>query len=312
MNQKQILLPGKIAGLSSDQTCIIHDLGEIRSKFQLRNDKEFSYSGLRWMYNDDSFIGVEYLRTESGRIYKGNIVRFGINGEIIDRIYESEDGELAGDTYPSRNDKKLLVTTERIGDKKKNPLEGLSRKQSVMIMDLEHKKVIKKIENIGSSPSLQIEESPWLYNGDRFVYSITSGRKIVNEGEVINPVEEGYAGVYIYDLTTDQKKLLIPGGRFAIASPIDNRVAYIKNNKSINVLDLNNNLEETVYEIGSKEKVPNVHWTPDGKHIYLVYFDYYLGLSDLFTSGEKLIEVSTGTEIPFEKIGHGFTSYTWK
>lgn len=308
--EKEIPLPGKIAVSKPDGTFVIYDSSGIAQQFQLRDDK-ISYSGLRWMHSRNSFVGVEYLQTESGRTNQGNVVRFDTGGKIIERIYESERGELAGDTYLSWDDKKLLVTTEKIGNNKDNPLEGLARKQSVMILDLKQKKIIKEIQNIGSSPNLQIEESPWFPDGNRFVYSLTSGRRIINEGEVINPLDNGYAGVYVYDLIKDESKLLTAGAHFAVASPINNSIAYIKKN-SIAVLDLNSNHEIIIYEFGEKDKITNIHWTPDGKYLYLAYFHYNLGLSDLFTTGEKLIEVSTGNEVLFNKIGHGFNPYTWK
>lgn len=309
-HERQISLPGRIAGLKLDRTFVIYDSGKIKTQFKLRDD-EISYSGLKWMYHNDSFVGIEYLQTKSGLTNRGNVVRFDIEGKIIDRIYESEEGELAGDAYPSWDDKKLLITSEKIGDRKDNPLEGLSRKQSVVIFDLERRKVIQEIENIGLSPNLQIEESPWLLDGNSFVYSLTSGRSIVNDGEIINPLEDGYAGIYIYDLVSGEKKLLVLGGRFVIASPTSNQIAYIIG-KSIKVMDLNSRSEKTVYEIGSEEKVSNIHWTPDGKCIYFPYFDYYMGLSDLFTSGEKLIDVNSGEEVQFKKLKHGFHPYTWR
>jgi hypothetical protein len=312
MNQQnEISLPGKIAVSKSDRSVIIYDSNKVKVQFKLRDDEEVRYSGLRWMHLNDSFIGIEYLQTKDGPIYQGNVVRFDLKGKIIERIYESEEGELAANAYPTRDDKNLLITSERISNRQNNPLEGLSRKQSVLILDLKQKKVIKEIQNIGSSPSLQIEESPWMHEGNRFIYSLTSGRKIVSEGEVINPLDEGYAGVYIYDLTSDQKKLLITDAHFAIASPISNRIAYIKEG-SIRVLDLDKNVEKIVYKFGVNDKVPNIHWTPDGKHIYFSYFHYHLGLSDLFTAGERLIEVNTGSEVLFTKIRNGFHPYTWR
>ena len=118
------------------------------------------------------------------------------------------------------------------------------------------------------------------------------------------------AGIYVYDLETDEHTLLVPDGRFAIASPNSNKIAFMKE-KSIWVLNLDDSTEMMLYQFRPKEKVPNMHWTPDGKYIYVVSFNYY-GVSDLFTSGEKLIEVSTGREVSFKKISHGFNPYTWK
>jgi Tol biopolymer transport system component len=182
---------------------------------------------------------------------------------------------------------------------------------SLEILDLDQKKVIIKIDSIGRSPNFWIEESPWLYEGYRFVYSIDGGTKLKlqDEEKLINPVETK-EGVYVFDVLSGERKLLVPNGRNAIASPASNKIAYEKEN-SIRVLDLNTNEEKVIYKHSSKEKLRGTHWTPDGKHIYFAY-TYNWGLSDLFHTGEKLIEISTGKEKPFKTMGLGFNSYTWK
>jgi len=310
MSEREIPLPGKIAVSSPEQVCSIFDNSDKRKvQFKLRDDNEISYGGLTWANQDDSFIGIEYLETATRGTSRGNVVRFDLSGNIIERIYESQEGEIAGSTYPSRNDKRLLFASQNKGDIKVNPLEGLSRMQSLVIMDLNQKKVVKRIENIGVAANFELRESPWLYDEDRFIYSISGENKIKIKGETINPVEEESAGVYVYDLTTDKKKLLIQGGRFGISSPTNFQLAFIKG-QSVWMLDLKSNATKMIYEAGTKEKVSNIHWTPDGKCIYLVYFDYYV--SDFFTSGEKLIEVSSSKEVGFKKIGQGFGAYSWK
>ena len=308
MSEKEIFLPGKITVSNSDRTCIIYDSNK-DVKFKLRDDKQFRYSGLKWMHKDDSFVGVEYLNTEKGLIYKGNLVRFDLTGKITERIYEAQDGELVGDTYLSRNDRRLMFILEIVGDIKINPLEGLNRQQSLVIMDFEQRKVFKRIENFGSSMSIDFEESPWLYDEDRLIYTVSSEKRIKVEGQDINSVAEGASGIYMYDLNTDQHKLLVPDGQFGICSPVNLQISYIKD-KSVWVLDLKDNTTKMVYEAEEKQKVSNIHWTPDGKYIYLACFNN--PGTDFFTTREKLIEVSTGEEIPFKKIGHGFIPYTWK
>lgn len=54
-----------------------------------------------------------------------------------------------------------------------------------------------------------------------------------------------------------------------------------------------------------------MHWTPDGESIYFAY-KYRWGIGDMFTTGEKLINASSGEEKPFMKIGHGFKPYSWR
>jgi hypothetical protein len=311
MQETSKALPGKIAfrNLMGSVCEIYEDSDSVKLKFKVRKDKKAEYDGFIWLNNRDYFLGTEYMPSLVREEIKGNVAMFDLSGNLIERIYESRNGENVGFTYPSRNDKRLLFTIDTVGDIQANPLEGLMRMQSIIVMDLQKKKIIKKIPNVGMVSNFDLCESPWLYDENRFVYSITSANKLVISGTTINPVDEATEGVYIYDISTDKKELLIPGGRFPIASPTSNQIAFIKE-RSVIVMNLKDTSSKIVYQMGSKETVKNIHWTPDGQYIYLVHFNYYM--FNFFTSGEKLIEISTGKNAPFKKIGQGFGYYTWK
>lgn len=309
VTEREMLPPGKIAVSSKGYYSVYDSSGVKTHELKLQENRQFWHSSLLWLHTQDAFVGIEGLKTATGGTSKSNVVIFDLDGNITERVYEAKENEIVGYAYPSWSDKLLLFTSSIMGKVEGNPLQGLSSKQSLVIMDFENKRVIKRIENIGASPGLQFEESPWLYDEHRFVYSISGENKVMNEGQEVNPIGPRTAGVYLYDIDSDHHTLLVPGARFVIASPNRNEIAFIKE-KSVMVLNLDDNTTKTVYEIGKKEKVPDIHWTPDGKYIYLVFFDYYV--ADLFTSGEKLIDVDTGNEMPFKKIGHGFTPYTWK
>jgi WD40 repeat protein len=309
VGRKEITLPGKIAVSLNDTFSIYDNSSTNRIKFRIRDNGKINYGAFRWINDSDLFIGIEYFKTAATGTNQGNVVCFDLSGTIVERIYESQDGEIAGDTYLSRNDKRLLFATEKKGDIKINPLEGLSRMQSIVIMDFDQRKVTKKIENIGVYPNFQLHESPWLFDEDHFIFSLSDENKIIVDGNDINPIQGDEAGIYVCDITTDQKKLLIAGARFGICSPVDLRICYIKD-QSIWILDMNDKTEKIVYKAGSKEKISNIHWAPNGKYIYLAYFNN--GNSNSINSGEKLIEVSSGKEISFKKIRHGFFPYTWK
>lgn len=310
VSEKEISLPGKIAIESSQSVCSVYDNSDkIKMEFRLEENKQFWHSSLIWLHKEDAFVGVEGLKKEPGRTYQSNVVLFDLRGNLVERIYESNEGEIVGYAYPSRNDKRLVFTLEIVGDIKLDPLEGLNRQQSLVIMDFEKRKVFKRIENFGTSMSIDFNESPWLYDEDRLIYTISGNKRITVEGQAINSVAEGASGIYMYDLNTDQHKLLVPDGQFGICSPVNLQICYIKD-KSVWILDLKDNTTKMVYEAGVKQKVSNIHWTPDGKYIYLAYFNN--PGTDFFSTREKLIEVITGEEIPFKKIGHGFIPYTWK
>ena len=307
-------LPGKIVVSNSQEReyFIYVDSDTPKSSFKLKNDNEATYSCWHWLNTKDTFVGTEGIPGLIPMEYRNNLVKFDLSGKVIDRIYEAEKGELASPRGSSWDDKYLVFTVERKEDPIKYPFEGLAPMVSLVVMDLEQKKVIAKLDSVGRFPNLRIEESPWLHKGYQFVYSIGDGTKFKVEGqeELINPVELT-EGVYLFDVLSNESKLLVPGGRSAMVSPSSDKIAYKKDN-SIRVLDLITNEEQTIYKHSPKEKLRGTHWAPDGKYIYFAY-TYYSGIADVLNgNGEKLIDASTGKEKSFKGIGHGFHPYSWK
>lgn len=307
-------LPGKIVVSNSHEReyFIYVDSDIPKSSFKFKKDQGADYSCWQWFNTKDAFVGTECIDGLTPMEYRCNIVQFDLSGKITGRIYEAEKGELAAPKNSSWDDKYLLFTIKREADPVKHPFEGLAPMVTLAVMDLEQKKMVVKLDSAGRFPNLWIAESPWLHEGYQFVYSNHSGVKFKLEGqeEFINPVESP-EGIYLFDVLSGERKLLVSGGHSAIASPTSNKIAYEKDN-SLRVLDLKTNKEKIIYTHSSKEFLRGTHWTPDGKSIYFAY-TYSWGIADMLNSnGEKLIEVSTGKEKPFKKIGHGFESYTWK
>lgn len=307
-NEQEITLPGKIAVTPrGEKTCFIFNNSDsITAQFNIRNEVLVEYSNFTWINGRDSFVGVEFIKTAETGINRGNIVCFDLSGNISSRIYESQDSEIAGGPYLSRSDRRLLFETVKKKDPKVNPFAGLSPEISIVVMDFKKKEIIKRVEKIGLGPSFVIVESPWLFDEDHFLYSISGDRKIIANGVRVNPKSEDDPGVYIYNILSGQKKLLIPDARFAICSPVDFRISYVKG-PSIWIMDLKDSTEKILYKGDTKEYISDMHWTPDGKFIYIIC--YWKNREEF---KEKLIEVSTNKEVPFKKIGHGFNSYTWK
>lgn len=307
-------LPGKIV-VSNSQTheyFIYADSDIPKSSFKFKKDKDADYSCWQWLNTKDAFLGTECIDGLTPMEYRCNIVEFDLSGKITGRIYEAEKGELAAPRNSSWDDKYLLFTIKRKADPVKYPFEGLAPMVSLAVMDLERKKVVAKLDSAGRFPNLWIQESPWLHEGYQFVYSIYSGVKFKLEGqeELINPVETT-EGIYLFDVPTGERKLLVAGGHSAMVSPTSNQIAYEKDN-SLRVLDLKTNKEKIIYKHGPKEGLRGTHWTPDGKFIYFAYTRQSRITDILNDNGEKLIDASTGKEKPFKKIGHGFQTYTWK
>jgi hypothetical protein len=307
-------LPGKIIVVNShiQEYFIYVDSNTPKSSFKFVDDEETNYSWIQWLNTKDAFVGTEGILGSTPMEFRYNIVQFNLSGEVTNRIYEAEKGELATPRNSSWDDKYLLFTIQREVDPVKYPFEGLVPMVSLAIIDLEQKKIVVKLDSVGRFPNLRIEESPWLYEGYQFVYSTGAGTKFNLEGqeELINPPETE-EGVYLFDVLSGEHKLLVSGGRSAIASPRSNQIAYQKDN-SIRILDLNNHKEKIIYNYSRKEKLINMHWTPDGESIYFAY-TYYSGIADILkNNGEKLLDSKTGEEMPFKEIFHGFHSYSWK
>jgi WD40 repeat protein len=273
--KNKISLPGKIAVvpvMSQAKAYSFYDNSDkIKFELKLRDDKGVEYGQLHWVHNVDNFIGVESLKTKNLGTSRSNVVQFDLQGNILDRIYESTEGEFTGLTFLSQNDNRLLfVSTIAPAD----PLEMLTVEESVIIMDFNEKKIIRKITNVGRSNSLVMKESPWVCDENRFIYTIEGGGSIMVQGRGYLPKEEKISGIYIYDLSTDQHQLLIPNGRLGVCSPVNQQISYAKG-KSIWILDLKDNTKRKIYNVGSNGRIRNIHWTPDGKNIYLAYSKVY-------------------------------------
>lgn len=314
----RVTLQGKILTSNSQKHLYFYYENSDTAKLSFKNgpwkDNDTNYSISAWFNAKDAFVGNEYVPAFPNMNSRSNIVSCDLSGKITDRIYEAEKGEIAWAYYPSRDDKYLIFTSTRNLDPEIYPLEGLNPVVAVGIIDLRQKEVIIKIDSFGRQSNIQIEESPWLQEGYRFVYSIGGGMQFVMEGEEqLTEPSDNEDGIYIFDVTSSKSSLLIPGGFSAIASPIANSIAYEKDNCII-VRNLNNNKEKIIYKYKSNETILNKHWTPDGKSVFISYLSRS-PLGEMFkTSDEKLIEVSSGEELEFKQIGfmqYG-SFYTWK
>lgn len=309
-------LPGKIVVSNwpekKEEYFIYDNSDQYNTTFKLGGNGEVDYGWLTWMNTRDAFVGTERIAGLNPMDLRVNIVQFDLKGQITDTVYEAEKGEAAAPRNLSWDDKYLLFTTEHKTNFNKYLTEGLAPRFTLSVMDMEQKKVVLILDSVEYSTILNIDESPWLYKGYQFVYSISSDEqfKLKNQKELNYP-EESPAGIYIFDILKRESKMLVAGGRSAIASPTSNQIAY-KIDNSLRVLDLNTNQEKIIYKHSSKEILRGTHWTPDGKAIYFAY-SYNWGISDILKdNGEKLIEVGTGKEKSFKKIAHGFRPHTWK
>lgn len=309
MNKGKVQLKGKIA-VENDSSYVrlIHMGSGQTNSFKLRYD-DIKYNQLIWLNAEDNFLGTETVQGPTRGDYRSNLVKFDPFGKLLDTIYQAKPGEIIWSKYPSWDDKYLLFTTRQLTDPKLHPFEALTPMLTLHIMNLAEKEVIETIDSIGRSPNYQIHESPWLHEGKRFVYSISTVANLSHEGEIVNPTIQA-SGIYIYDFDGRVSNLLIAGGSYAVVSPTRDQMAYVAND-SIGILDLETKENRIIHTLGMNRKVLSVHFTPDGENIYLAYFTF-ASIGNSYKSEEKLISVSTGKERVFKKLMHGFGQYTWK
>lgn len=301
--KKAATLPGKLV-ISNNDTCYIYDNADtVTHKFGIRNDSLIMYYSLQWMNTKDSFIAIEYYKSKTEYVTQSNLVCLDLSGNLVDRIYEAKFHELAGGGRLSQHDSLLYFTVTVKGDVKRDIFEGFNAEKRILIMDFTKKKIIREIK--GFTVDLEDNNAPWIVGENRFIFSIHSSRKIMAGNRKVNKSSADKPGVYICDLETGRRELLIPDGNSAVASPIGKRICYIRD-KRVYIRNLSDNEDKLLLSTAAQENVKEVHWTPDGKYIYLLYYKPITG------DQEKLIEVSTGREISFQSIAHGYFPYTWK
>lgn len=296
-NQDPIKLEGKIAMKRQGGLCQIYEQSPVPVKeFKLLNKSDRKYFGLVWANQTDTFFGTEFIDVGNLDSVRGNIGRFDINGNLIDTVFEANRGSIAALAYPSRTDEWILFTIQEVGGLKDNPIEGLNRMMSIAVMDMKSRKIVDTLHDVGYSSTFYLYENPWINDERGFVFV-----KLEESNDA--------AGIYFYARADQSVNLIVPNGRHAMASPKNNDIAFILEG-NIFLRNLDNGEQREIYSPSFNEGIRDIHWSPDGKYIYLLYSNDYP--FNLFTTGEKLIDVSTGEELLIESVGHGGQIYTWR
>ena len=94
----------------------------------------------------------------------------------------------------------------------------------LVILLLPKRQVIKLIKDVGTIPAFEIHESPWLFDETAFVY----GHKKAEDPLHDSVAEQDSNGIFMCNIGTGQQKLLIADAHFAICSPTNLKIAYIK------------------------------------------------------------------------------------
>lgn len=313
----QMILPGKIAiEPLNEKKCIVYHLNETL-EFALPTTENISYYDLRWLNNTDVFLATEMVYKYLGNStimkskWNSNIVLIDTNGKVVKKIYESKPKEYIYDYYPSSGDNKLLFFSA-VKHENDELSEELFMPVALNILDLKTGEVIRKIESFYPLLNIDIYESPWSPDEKRLTYALTDIRKIEVIGDKqLNTVLSGQKGIYIYDLETDEHNLIIKNGNYPVWSPNGSHIAYIEN-EAIWVYNFTDETSVMLYKHEKYEQLKNIHWSPDGKYIYVVCPKFYFNSKLFLSFNEKLIRLSDGKSVPFRKLKKGFSGYTWK
>lgn len=259
-------------------------------RYILRFDSLVHFSALNWTHTTDQLIGNAYKQSRKYGTVGGNILRFNREGIPIDTVYACPQYEIPGSHFLSYDDRLLAFTSHiRHPYNPKRPLAGLSEPGSLSVMDMATGKIIMRRDSLASYMQLWLDEWPWLPDNQRFVYSLTRNRFTVKEDPKFPP--HGYnplpvkRGVYLFDIRTMRDTLLVENGINAVSSPVDNKVAFLLD-RNIWIMDLNTQTMVRIYKHRYKERINDIHWTPDGKYIYARGFTW-------LSTDEKLIDVKT-------------------
>ena len=260
-------------------------------KLELKGDSTKDYSGLILANTSDEFLVIEYSKSKvypNGRIVEGDIVKMNLNGEVIDKIFDCEQGELTGNLALSKNDSKLLFTLEHDYFNPDDPIGQLNRPTNIYIMDYKTRDIIKIIDTIGLSLNAWVNDSPWLSDELRFIYDFRTDKQIKMVTGTSKSTPAGQPGIYLCDLKENKSTLLIELGYSGEVSPTADKIAFLKD-KKVCVYDITAKTTEILYTLKSNERTAYVDWTPNGEYIFFRRFkDYPL---TLFTSSRTLIRL---------------------
>ncbi|HQV75492.1 MAG TPA: hypothetical protein PLE78_08370 [Flavobacteriales bacterium] len=289
----------------STEICIYQDSIHPYACFSEKGNDNLHYGGFTWLYTSKTLMGQALYN--SGGHYSDvrcDLMEFDSLGEPKRVLYKAIGGELAWTEFSSWDDKFVLFTTHHLPDPSVQPFEGLMPMLALKVLDMTSGAVVHIIDSIGRPPSYQMNESPWLHDGHRFVWSIRHTTRLIDDDGDLFQHGSGRNGIHMFDMRAGTVTLLVEGAKMAVVSPIKDILAYIKENK-LCVFDMESSTETILFTFGESEQIRTVHWSPDGSAIFV-------GSAKSHSIKERLIDVQTGKELPFTSIGMTNGTYSWK
>jgi hypothetical protein len=280
----------------------------VRNKLELPNSSEKEYSELRWLNKEDSFIGVENIQLHYKTTHS-NLVLLDTFGNVIKDVITTQKGQYIGAPYVSPNDSLLLFITE-VESENQSRLDLFKRPVTINVINFKTQALVKQIPNVCDNIKFDIQESPWSYDENSFVYSVVNDREIIEKGKPIPIKLQSKDGVYIYDLKKGSHKKISEKGRCAVWSPKGEIIAFISDNK-VWLHGVETGKNELLYEAEKNEQLKVIHWTPDGEYLFVVCPKYY-GNNFNMKHNEKLIEIKGKREVDFVKPNIGLNNFSWK
>lgn len=315
MNNEENLsaLPGDIvvSGMANDINHYYRNSRDPIHTFENYSKDSIDYSFLSWFGDSETFLGIAQVNGKDGWPIKRNLVLLDTSGKPVRLLHEMQEGEMIMDAYSS-GDSLIAITYYRNADPEESPLENLTPALNLIILDTRTNKLILNIDDIGQSPNFDINENPWLMDGSGLLYSINGETKFYYEPDtsLLNPVRNT-PGIYKLSLNEKRTDLIIPDANEVICSPADNVIAYVRDGR-IYTRNLDSRHEEKLMSLGSKDRFYSMHWTPDGKSLYIAYKRVWIHKMLYSATKTKLIDIKTKKARPFHKIGASYNWYTWR
>ena len=271
-NKQAIKLPSKIFADNMQQPLYIF-FNDEKIEFQESKRTDCYQNVWGWLNNRDLLLMHESSQDNFGNVFHDNLYLVDINKSIVDTVYSSDlsKGEIISGAYITPNDSILLIHLHYkpiIKDAEGwfySPLD-------ILVMDLENKKVIDRIENFYFY-NIHYRQSPMYVfspDGQRFVYSISDERNwYTDEREKYHLLNKKDNGIYIYNLGSKENQKINDGGVDPIWSPDGNTIAYSEN-KKVWFYSLKSKEKTLFYETKDNHSVVKIIWTPDGENIYIL------------------------------------------
>lgn len=318
-------LSGWIAFTNYEGVCSfwnLEDTGSLVGHIQtgsgpLVKSPPLSYSICSWMEPGKNFLAIELEHTPKRGTVVGHIVVLDVQGNVIERIVNNKLGTIAGSSFPSTKNKRI-VYTYKIYKEIVSPNEKRSEKEilsdvwkepsSLVVIDYKTRKEEIHINDFSKGGSLYLREFPWSPDEKKFVYTILKNIQVSLKGQPLNSEDDSIstAGSYIFDVEKAKDVKFIPGSVYAVFHPVSNKVAYIKNNE-VWIYDLDADSSHILYSSKHKTDIMDIRWSPKGDYIYVRHH-----VDKSRKSKQLLIKADGGKVMPNITFPVYIHHYTWR